>query len=1011
MVNKVFLCHNRKDAASVKLLAHRLLNDGIEVWLDDWDHIAGEDWIPALERAIRKVSTILVCIGKHGQGPVQNGEVQLALKMAFEDPTRRVIPVLLAGAPENATMPEFLKLKGWVDLRREDEKGEFRALCNGIRGRARHSPEKSGSNPYQGLKPFRENNAHLFFGREKDAHAILKKLRSNRLLTLVGASGSGKSSLVAAGVVPAVRLGELDGSEDWLTLSMRPGLRPCHSLTIELAKLQDGGTAIAMANLADRVEGLSKLRSAMLLQPETLSNAIDLILSDQEKHNSVLLVVDQFEEVFTQATDDSEALAFVWNLEFAVRAGGGRVYTILSLRADFLHKCMTYPRDLAERLVESVQYCLEMDRRHLKEAVVMPAAECGVTIEDGLTEALVDDVCGQPGDLPLLQFTLEELWLDRTGNKLTWDAYERMGFLKGALEKKAEAVFAELTQEDQEAARKILCRMVIPGTGTGDTRRRAPRAELEQVSHGRASRVLELLIRERLVTAHENDLEVAHEALINNWQRLRGWIEDDREGLRVRHSLSEAANEWHRRGGDPGYLFRGARLAQAAAWVERHGGELSGLELDFFRDSTEQYDAERRLSDAAVLDRLEVEAPDIWFDVEAMAEWIGRAQELVSGLGAHRRRLEKLRESAGGSNPVADVNKWCFQDKKTQIAYDTLDFLVKRMETFASGLLSSAEHVARVDSRLDELSILEHATKWEQAIASVRNPDICPSYRGLVLKPQSGLIPIRKNAGSGFWEFLHLATGTLPETNSDGTYGVTAMTGVVLVLLPGDTFFMGAQTPTPSGGEVNCDPLARTDESPVNQVSLEPFFVSKYELTQGQWLRITGRNPSYFCPSRTTSEFSLVNPVDSVDWHACDETLRTVDLQLPTEAQWEYAARAGTTSPWFVGNDPSKVYAFANLLENGAPHHVAVGSYAPNPFGLHDTAGNVWEWCRDYGSYTLPVQPGDGLRIAKGEEYRVFRGGAFLSSPERARSAYRYVVKSDYRGSYVGLRPARGVLS
>jgi formylglycine-generating enzyme required for sulfatase activity len=1012
-MTKVFLCHNRKDAGEVNLLAHRLRGTGIDFWLDESDHTAGGDWLRELEEAIKQAMTVLVCIGRHGLGPIQDKEIQLALKMVYDNPARKVIPVLLSGAPADPDIPEFLKLKGWVDLRSDNDRGDFRALINAIAGRPRAvHPEKPGTSPYLGLKSFTEETAHHFFGRERDTQNLLKSLKgNNRLLTLVGASGSGKSSIIYAGLVPAVRAGELDGSEDWMVMKMRPGQRPCHNLTLELAKLQGQG-ATNLSTLASQLSGVKEIRQAMLLQADTMSDAIDVIRSSQGCSSSVLLIVDQFEELFTQTASEEEGLALVRNLDFAVRAGDGRIFVVLALRADFLHKSMQLPRELAQTIIDSVAYCLAMDPPQLREAVSRPAVQASLTIEDGLAEALVDEVYGQPGDLPLLQFTLTELWVNRSGNQLTWAAYKGMGGLRGALEKKAEAVFSELPDEDQQVARKVLCRLVIPGTGTGDTRRRAPRSELEQISRGRSDRILELLIRERLLTAHEENLEVAHEALISNWGRLRGWIEDDREGIRVRHSLTEAATEWQEHKRDPSYLFRGVRLAQATAWVERHEGELSGLELDFFRESTDQQEAEQRLSDAAILDQLQSEAPQLWHDSTAMTEWLERANELVAGIESHRRRAEKLQTTAHITSG-SQGEKWTFTDRTTQHSYDTLTLLLHRIEQFHTGLMASARHVAEVRTSGERITIIEKASEWAQAIESISDKQNCPAYRGLVIKPQLGLIPLRRNPVTGLWEFVHLATGTAPRIRPDCGLELDEMTGVVLVLLPGGTFWMGAESPGARGPETrNADPLARPEESPVHELTLDPFFIGKYELTQGQWLRMTGRNPSYFYADRRDFPFTLLNPVDSVDWQVALETLHDAYLQLPTEAQWEYATRAGVDAPWFTGPDPAKLYAAANLLENGAPHHLPVGSYAPNRFGLYDMAGNVWEWCLDqFGPFTCPVQPGNGLRCAPETPLRVFRGGAFLSSPERARSAYRYIVKGDYRGSYVGLRPARGIQS
>ena len=240
---------------------------------------------------------------------------------------------------------------------------------------------------------------------------------------------------------------------------------------------------------------------------------------------------------------------------------------------------------------------------------------------------------------------------------------------------------------------------------------------------------------------------------------------------------------------------------------------------------------------------------------------------------------------------------------------------------------------------------------------------------------------------------------------------------------------MGAQRDDPRGR--NFDPGAQMDESPVHEVVLAPFFVSKYEMTQGQWLGFVGRNPSRDGPkaSAYAGPRTLLNPVESVSLPECLLVLSRMGLVLPTEAQWEYAARAGPSSPWWTGSEPESLECAVNIadaharahggsgwpgyelwLDDGATTHAPVGSYLPNAFGLHDVAGNVWEWCRDvYGAYELPVSPGDGERLPDDLRRRVYRGGGIDGVATQSRSADRTCDSSNYRLVALGLRPARPV--
>jgi formylglycine-generating enzyme required for sulfatase activity len=249
-----------------------------------------------------------------------------------------------------------------------------------------------------------------------------------------------------------------------------------------------------------------------------------------------------------------------------------------------------------------------------------------------------------------------------------------------------------------------------------------------------------------------------------------------------------------------------------------------------------------------------------------------------------------------------------------------------------------------------------------------------------------------------------------------------------LVLLPGGGFWMGAEAPSGrvDAARPNIDADLRSDESPVHHVTLDPFFASKYEMTQAQWLRVRRANPSRGNPSVTWGErrHTLLHPVEEVSWSEADWTARLMGLALPTEAQWEYAARAGTDAPWCGWTGPD-LAGFANLVDQYARRHgkppswpfeawddgyadsSPVGHYRPNRFGLHDVIGNVFEWCRDlYGSYTLPTDPGDGLRRVDGTTDRIMRGGDFTHSAVGARVSRRAFMVPETR-ERVGLRPVR----
>jgi formylglycine-generating enzyme required for sulfatase activity len=331
--------------------------------------------------------------------------------------------------------------------------------------------------------------------------------------------------------------------------------------------------------------------------------------------------------------------------------------------------------------------------------------------------------------------------------------------------------------------------------------------------------------------------------------------------------------------------------------------------------------------------------------------------------------------------------------------------------------------------QIEEDSIIgaDARKKWADAIASIRADR---RFEHLELTPQFGLLPIERDPDSQLWEFAHLQTGEAPR-RVDGRLKLTERTGLVFVLIPGGTTFLGAQAEEREGR--NFDPQTAEFDRPPAQFALKPYFISKYEMTQAQWLRFTGHNPSYYGPQRSNKSWvnwnrdgkawSSRHPVESVSWNDCDRVLRWLGLALPTEEQWENAARAGEPGPWYTGSDLRALRGAANLLDepwndlnsatqniepfdDGHEVHAEVGNYRANAFGLFDMCGNVSEWCEDvFGNEARAAVDGDNA----GTCYRARRGGSFNDLPPAARSAYRAGYAPTTTSVEVGVRPARPV--
>lgn len=418
--------------------------------------------------------------------------------------------------------------------------------------------------------------------------------------------------------------------------------------------------------------------------------------------------------------------------------------------------------------------------------------------------------------------------------------------------------------------------------------------------------------------------------------------------------------------------------------------------------------------------------------VPQIEEWLKQARQLLSHRELHKSALQELRKQAENQGDIS-TNSWVFRDIRKQWEHDVLSKLVQGLDDLSSsddriGTVKEMEARLEFARTVRKKTIEEYAGEWQVAINAIKNSDI---YHGLELKPQLGLVPIGPDPETKLWEFSHLQTGGIVRRGQDGKLILRENSGLVLVLLPGGTFWMGAQKQDPK--KPNYDPATIINESPVNQVELYPFFISKYEMTQSQWLVLTRENPSLYHPGSQLEGggFSLLHPVEHVSWEDCSRILYRIEMQLPTESQWEYAARAGTSDPWWTGKDRRTLAGAANLadqaaakanktfaqikeqtwLNDGSVVHAPVGSYRPNQFGLYDIYGNVWEWCKELqGPYTLPVRIGDGERIISASEeqfLRVRRGSAFTYGYIQSRSAYRATAHSNYRTLTTGVRPVK----
>jgi hypothetical protein len=570
---------------------------------------------------------------------------------------------------------------------------------------------------------------------------------------VVGASGSGKSSVVRAGLVPELRRrrgAEMasTGSQVWEVATLVPGDRPLYALAATLAPPLEPDMPET-----DRLIAIRRQARALQDRDLALRDIVERVLAKQPGTDRLLLVADQWEELYTLTTDDAARRRFIDELLEASSAAPLSV--VLTLRGDFVGRALAH-RPLFDRLQDAQVNLGPMTRAELERAITKPAEKVGLGFEQGLVERILDDVGDEPGNLPLLEFVLKRLWEDRKGGQLLHEAYKSMRFLQGVIATKAEDLFGKLSQDEQQAARRVFLELVRPGRGAEDTRRRA---SLADIGEGALAVVRRLADERLLVTAPgetvtaeqgpekvrenvhaevdakaggnvdekaqsprtaegENDgavetVEVAHEALIRHWQRLKAWVDGDREFLLWRERFRALLAEWQRRGRDPGVLLPPALLLEAERWLGERGDTLSADERAYIGEGVALRERERRAEE----ERLRVDQERREREIRTRSA--RRTLALVLGavvlavlatLGVSTARRESSRKALvsdlAGEAPSNPAHKWvripapaggefqmgcvpddrqCFRDEKRHAARLSRDFQIMPHEVTAGG--------------------------------------------------------------------------------------------------------------------------------------------------------------------------------------------------------------------------------------------------------------------------------------------------------------------------------------
>lgn len=602
-MSRAFISYSRRNTNFAERLARDLTDAGVEVWIDFRQIHAGERWKDEIRRGIERSDLIVALLSPDS---VVSEWVQFEIDYGREL-GKMLVPVMVADSMSQLQASDTMRWVLDVHFIQFENRYEqaFPELLKALPGKRRLGTfdiidPAQIQNPFKGLEAFQQTDAAFFFGREqliKKALSALRPGRERRFLAAVGASGSGKSSLVRAGVIPQVRAGAISGSDGWRVAIFTPGDQPVKALATRLAPL-----------LPEEVDA-EAVEHALHASAEGLNRVAAQIMSDAAPDAAFLLVVDQFEETFTRA-GEAAGLEFIALLHHAATVKGGRCIVAITMRADFFDRLGKYP-EFAE-LFEADQLLIvtEMTPSNLLRAITGPADAVGLMYEDGLADRILEDVRRQPGSLPLLQYALTELYARRDGRRLTHIAYDAIGGVEQALARHAETIYQRLGIGQQDTMRRLLLRLIEMAEDGTATRRKVARQDLSfiGISNQAVQEIIDrltaadsrLLVSSREIRTSVNQsasatvwIEVGHEALIREWARFQAWINDDIDSLRLGADLLKAAGDWSAANRDSAYLLTGTRLRRAEDWLDN--ADASAIQREFIRASVDERERRENL--------------------------------------------------------------------------------------------------------------------------------------------------------------------------------------------------------------------------------------------------------------------------------------------------------------------------------------------------------------------------------------------------------------------------------
>ncbi len=897
--------------------------------------------------------------------------------------------------------------------------------------------------PYIGLDSFQDTDGFRFYGRDGLIQELLNQVLVNRLIATVGPSGSGKSSVVMAGLIPKLKEGALPGSDTWHYYQpIVPGSAPLAHLANLLRPKESEDVPLwtidTIEMLREDTHHLAKMVSEFNDTP-------------------AVLVIDQFEETFTLCHDEDEREAFLENILNLVQTRELRHMVILTMRIDYESHLNRVP--LFQAIFQQGEIRVTgMNAAELRDAIEKPAQSVGLKFDDELIDTIIREILGEPAALPLLQFALLKLWDNRERNRITWEAYRRVGGVMKALENTAEEIYDAMLPEEQIATKRIMMRLVKPSQGLEVTRARINRRSLYQSGEAtdRIDRVLEKWIDAHLVhvvrgeTKEDDQLEVAHEALVRNWPRLVDWLDEERVLLRHRQRLTTQAEHWAENNREPELLLRGSALIEVQGYKDLNPIEHEFIDASYAEQDREELEKEktrrreRKFSVAlALLAVISIIGVLAVFYVNQQAQTVvTEAAELAAASTSDAASANVARAEATTNAIVAQFTATAFavtgtrqaieaqntvtafemtstqqaieaqntaaafevtstqqaiEARNTAIAQEAVVTAQGAVVTAQAGAIetSQAQNAMRSEGEATATNVALRATSTAQADLVIEATAVAQATQAAVppsIRPTA--TPSTEDLMTQFQESA-LIGATIREQDS-----------MPMLLITGSEFKMGA---------TSSDIFSEDFNLSSHTVTLDDYFIDQFEVSVQQYANFLNATGGYLgncgeerfdCTAtgfETTFTLLLNNlgyyeptagygnyPINWVSWYGADDYCQWAGGRLPTEAEWEYAARSldSRIYPWGDRPSPNENLAlfdqqFVRVDIKDVLKPVNAYPDGISPFGAYNMAGSMWEWVQDDYAEDLAMTPTDGSAYTNEEiGKKVLRGGGWVSPAE-----------------------------